>query len=103
MKLFAIAGLLVIGSLSGCSSPDVNNHWNPYYMIPDMGNYFLGYDAERDGSYGNRFDEDMGAMWLTIQRQILCWDPTNPLLPGEVSRYEAPPLPPNPYAKSEEQ
>lgn len=104
MKSLAISAAL-LGGLCACntSSPEVqNNHWHPYHIVTDVEAYFFGYDYVRDGSYGNRFDEDMASLWLTVERYILCWNPYNPLLPHHVEHYEAPPIPENPYRKSAE-
>jgi hypothetical protein len=103
MKSLPIA-IAALAFTASCSSPEVNNHWHVYSIVPAIENHGFGYDADRDGSYFHRLGDDMGSIWVTFRQHMLgsVYDPKNPLL-GDVGRRSPPPeAPDNPYDESDD-
>lgn len=92
---FAIAAAFA----ASCSSPEVDNHWHAYSIVPSVERHAFGYDPERDEGAMSRIGEDTGSIWSTFRQHMLgsVYDPLNPLM-GDVGRRSAPPeAPENPY------
>ncbi|MCK6446875.1 MAG: hypothetical protein L6Q99_10825 [Planctomycetes bacterium] len=95
-----LAALTLAGVLTtGCSSPEVNNHWHAYSIVPAVGKHGFGYDAQRDESLIGRVGQDTGAIWVTFRQHMLgsIYDPKNPLMGDVGHRSAPPPAPENPY------
>ena len=101
MKPSTLAPVLALLSLVGCQSggQNRNDHWNDSSIGPRTSRVFLGYDAEKDGSYRDFAWERKQDINLTLRRHFLHHNPDNPYHEELPSRFEPRPrnsLLPNP-------
>lgn len=94
MKPSLLASVLALSFVVGCQSggKDMNNHWNNSSTVPRASRFFLGYDAEKDGSYRDFAWERKQDINLTLRRYFLNHNPDNPYQPEWPSQYEPRPV-----------
>lgn len=78
MKRALLTASLALAVLSGCTSQDINKHWETTSTIPRMGRFFLGYNAEKDGNYHDFAWRRKQANYKTLKRHLLNVNPDNP-------------------------
>lgn len=91
MKTSSIVGLGALALLSSCSSTpgtNRNDHWNMRGIAPSVGNAFLSYDAERDGSYIDHQWRKKKSIDLTVRRHFFNQNPENPFQAEQPEYYE---------------
>ena len=82
MKLTSACGLaaclLLVACQSSTSGPR-DNHWNIESVGPRVTAYFMGYDAETDGSWKDFQTREKQDINLTFSRHLMNDNPNNPM------------------------
>ena len=87
LAAFAFA-LLPLASACHGGSGNINRHWSGESTVPRMSRFFLGYDAEKHGSYKDFQWERKQSINLTLRRHFLNHNPDNPNHAEVESRFE---------------
>lgn len=90
MKRSLTATLLVVSLAAGCESSgsDMNNHWSARSVPPRMQRFFLGYNADKDGTYRDFQWKRKMDLQVLMRRYLLHLNPDNPNHPEYQSRFE---------------
>ena len=91
MKISLLA-LALCSVAASCTGPGqhVNDHWNEISVPARVGRTIMGYDATRDGSYGDYQWEKKEDLRYTVYRHFLNHNPDNPFQSGKGGRQSRP-------------
>jgi len=94
MKPSLVATVLALLAAAGCQSGGrhMNDHWNSSSIVPRATRFFLGYDAEKDGTYRDFAWERKQSINMTLRRHLLNHNPDNPYHLEVPSRFEPRPV-----------